>query len=100
MPKCIGVPDVHLAMQVAINGQDFWQSGKAGALSGQHGMSSVIADMATNISAEPAMAEPLIDAVNAPTTNPTTARIGSRLQSHALIFIAVTCHRWQAMRIR
>ena len=48
-------------MHNAINGQVFWQSGTAG-LSGQHGMSSGIADM--DISEAAAIAGPLTGAVN------------------------------------
>ena len=82
--ESIGPTEKHLAMHNAINGQVFWQSGTAG-LSGQHGISSGIADM--DISEAAAIAGPLTGAVNGPAMSPTIARIGSNLRSQGATFM-------------
>lgn len=84
--ESIGATEKHLAMHIAINGQVFWQSGTAGASSGQHGISSGIA--AIDIAEAAAIVTPLTGVVNGPTTSPTIAKIGSRLRSHELNLIA------------
>lgn len=88
----IGVTEKHLAMQVVINGQLFWQSGTAGMSCGQHGISSGIAAMVAA-----AMAAPSTGAVNGPTTSPTIARIGSSLRNQALSFMGVRMPQAQCL---
>lgn len=83
--ESIGPTEKHLAIHIAINGQVFWQSGTAGASSGQHGMLSGIAVI--DIVEATAIATPLTGVVNGPTMSPTIARIGSRLRSQVLTFI-------------
>lgn len=71
-----GATEKHFAMHIAINGQVFRQSGTAGASSGQHGMSSGIA----NITETAAVMCPLTGAVSGPATSPKIARIASSLR--------------------
>lgn len=73
-------------MHIAINGQDFCQSGTAGFSSGQHGMSSGIAAMVAA-----AIAGPLTEAVNGPLTSPTIARIVRSRWRHDQ-YIPLKCH--------
>lgn len=72
----------HMILHIAINGHAVWQSGMEGLLSGQHGISSGIADTAAAV-----IAAPFTGAVNGPTTRPTIARIGSSLRSQAMTII-------------
>lgn len=82
-------------MQVAINGQLFWQSGIAGFSCGQHGMSSGTPDM--DISEAAATAAPLTDAVNGPAISPTIARIGSNLRSQMPTLMIGKWHRLRVL---
>lgn len=80
--ESVGATEKQLAMHVAINGQVFWQSGTAGFSCGQHGiLAGISAIFAT------AIAVPLTEAVNSPTTSPTIARIGSSLRSQMLTIV-------------
>ena len=72
----------HMILHIAINGHAVWQSGTEGLSSGQHGISSSIADTAAAV-----ITAPFTGAVNGPTTTPTIARIGSSLRSQAMIII-------------
>jgi len=72
-------------MHVAIRGQVFWQSGVAGAWSGQHGTSSAIT--AIDIAEATAFIGSLTGVVSEPTTSPTITRIGSKLRCNEFIFI-------------
>lgn len=96
--ESVGVSEKHLAMQVAINGQLFWQSGTAGFSCGQHGMSSGIPDI--DISEAAAITAPFTDAVNGPAIRPTIARIGSNLRSQTPTLMVRKCHKFNVLERR
>lgn len=93
--ESVGVTEKHLAIQVAINGQDFWQSGTTGFSCGQQGISSGIDAM--DISEAAATTAPLTDAVNGPAISPTIARIGSNLRSQ---MPTLMIGKWHRLRVR
>lgn len=93
--ESVGVTEKHFAIQVAINGQDFWQSRTTGFSCGQHGMSSGIPDM--DISEAAAITAPFTDAVNGPAISPTIARIGSNLRSQMPTLMVRKCHKFHVL---